>query len=76
MFVVNTDELTRLTPIFRKIKVSEQPEAYSYAFSYLMFEYENPGKDASLVIINQNADWLVGALTQVSKNNGGAKRIW
>lgn len=38
-----------------------------------MYEYENPGKDSSLVIINQNADWLIEALTQVSKNNGEAK---
>ena len=72
-FLAETEELSRLTPIFRKIKVSEQPEAYSYVFSYLMYEYENPGKDSSLVIINQNADWLIEALTQVSKNNGEAK---
>ena len=73
VFLEETEELPRLTPVFRKIKVSEQPEAYSYVFSYFMYEYENPGKEASLVIINQNADWLIEALTQVSKNNGEAK---
>lgn len=66
-YLMNNNEVPRLKPVLRRISTgTDNIEAYSYVFSYFMYEYSNPGtgKD-SFIVLNQKADEFINNL-----NNG------
>lgn len=68
-FFEQTSEIKKLTPILRKIKVGNNSDAYTYVFSYFMYDLNNPKTmDSSFVVINQKASWFVDALIQVTNS--------
>lgn len=68
VFLKDAKVVSKLTPVFRKVNMLEIQDAYYYVFSYFMYEYDNPGKDSSVIVVDQNADWFIEALTEISKS--------
>lgn len=59
----------KLQPQLRKIQMNEWKDAYTYVFSYFMYEYQAPGTmEGSFIVINQRADWFVEALTRAGRS--------
>ena len=68
-FLEETMDLKKLTPILRKINVGKNKDAYTYVFSYFMYDINDPKTmNGSFVVINQSASWFIDALTQVTNS--------
>lgn len=68
-FFEETSDVSKLTPILRKIKVGNNSDTYTYVFSYFMYDLSNPKTmNSSFVVINQKASWFVDALIQVTNS--------
>lgn len=63
-FLERNGNVPKLKPILRKISVgSQQPEEYSYVFSYFMYAYANPSqRTSSFIVVNQTVDEFVNNL--------------
>lgn len=57
-FLQSRDNIPKLKPILRKISVgTDLIEAYSYVFSYFMYEYSDPTTgEGSFIVVNQTVD--------------------
>ena len=65
-YLAQQQEVQKLKPLLRKVRVSETQEAYSYVFSYFMYEYASPVLASdSYLVLNQSADWFVDNITNV-----------
>ena len=63
-YLAEQEDVQKLKPLLRKVRVSEAQEAYSYVFSYFMYEYSSPvASSDSYLVLNQSADWFVDNIT-------------
>lgn len=63
-YLMENKEIPKLKPILRRVSTgTDNIEAYSYVFSYFMYEYSNPRtcKD-SFIVLNQKADEFINNL--------------
>lgn len=68
-FFEQTSNVQKLTPILRKIKVGVNDDAYTWVFSYFMYDFQHPETmDSSFLVINQKAGWFVEALGQATNS--------
>ncbi len=68
-YLSQTEEISKLAPVLRKVRMSENVDAYTYVFSYFMWDYSAPNSgEGSFMVVNQRASWFVESLTQVSRS--------
>lgn len=68
-YFAQANDISKLTPVLRKVNVGTTNDAYTYVFSYFMFDHQHPKTmDGSFLVINQKAGWFVNALAEVTSS--------
>ena len=68
-YFAQANDISKLTPVLRKVNVGTTNDAYTYVFSYFMFDHQPPKTmDGSFLVINQKAGWFVNALSEVTSS--------
>lgn len=68
-YIKEHDEIKKMKPILRKIPVSaEDNSAYTYVFTYIMYDFLGSDNEGSYIVLNQDAGWYIDNIYNLERS--------